>query len=81
MTKRRRFTPIIADRQDKMKALASESGRRRKKAREIRSIMSESDNKMGAVLNDEQKNKYEEMQQERWEHAKERRPQRDNGSQ
>jgi len=63
-----------------MKALANEFGRRRRKVREIRSIMSESDKKIEAILNDDQKNKYEEMQQERREQAKERRQERANGS-
>jgi len=60
-----KIKPSIADRQEKMKALANESGRHRRKVREIRSIMSESDKKIEAILNDDQKNKYEEMQQER----------------
>ncbi|HEY1264156.1 MAG TPA: hypothetical protein VGF06_11585, partial [Terriglobales bacterium] len=59
-----KLTPLIAERQEKMKALASESGRRRKKAREMKAIYSESDEKIKAVLNDDQKQKYAEAEQE-----------------
>jgi Spy/CpxP family protein refolding chaperone len=71
-----KITPIIADRQEKLKALAESSGRRRKKAREMRSIMEDSDKKIEALLTNEQKTKYEQMEQERREQARERRAQR-----
>jgi hypothetical protein len=59
---------------------ASEGGRRRKKAREMKSIMSESDEKIKAVLTDDQRKKYAEIQQEMREEAKERRQARRAGS-
>ena len=59
-----KITPIIAERQEKMKSLASEGGRRRKKAREMKSIMEDSDKKIKALLSDDQKKKYDELQQE-----------------
>ena len=74
-----KITPIIADRQAEMKALAQSSGRRRKKGREMKSIMSESDKKIEAILNDDQKKKYEEMEQEMREQARQRRAQRHGG--
>jgi periplasmic protein CpxP/Spy len=59
-----KITPIIEERQEKIKSLASEGGRRRKKAREIKSIMEDSDKKIKALLSDDQKKKYDELQQE-----------------
>ena len=68
-----KITPIIADRQQQLKALASDgSGRKFKKARKMKSIFSESDEKIKAVLNDDQKKKYEEMKQEMRAQAKQR---------
>jgi protein CpxP len=75
-----KITPIIADRQQKIRALASEGGRRRKNAREVKSIMSESDEKIKAVLTDDQRKKYAEIQQEMRQEAKERRQARRAGS-
>ncbi len=60
-----KITPIIADRQTQMKALmADSSGRRMQKAKKAKSIMSDSDQKIMAVLNDDQKKKYEQMKDE-----------------
>ena len=60
-----KITPIIADRQTQMKALmADSSGRKMQKARKAKSIMSDSDQKIMAVLNDDQKKKYEQMKDE-----------------
>jgi hypothetical protein len=68
-----KITPIIADRQEKIKALAAEnSGRRMQKMRKMKSIMSESDEKIKAVLTDEQKQKYTEMQQQMRDQARQR---------
>jgi hypothetical protein len=76
-----RITPIIADRQQKLKALAADSsGRRYKKARKMKEIFSESDEKIKAVLNDEQKQKYAEMEQQMREEFKQRRQQRADSS-
>jgi len=71
-----KITPIIAERQEKMKALADSGGRRRKKGREMRSIIQDSDKKINAVLNDDQKRKYAEMEQEMREQRKQRRANR-----
>jgi periplasmic protein CpxP/Spy len=59
-----KITPIIAERQEKMKSLASEGGRRRKKAHEMKAIMEDSDKKIKALLTDDQKKKYDELEQE-----------------
>ncbi|HEY2040131.1 MAG TPA: hypothetical protein VGG95_10725 [Edaphobacter sp.] len=57
-----KITPIISDRQTQMKALMADgSGRRMQKAKKAKSIMSDSDQKIMAVLNDDQKKKYEQM--------------------
>lgn len=75
-----KITPIIADRQTQMKALmADTSGRRLQKARKAKSIMSDSDSKIMAVLNDQQKKEYTEMKQEMREQMQERRQQRGGG--
>lgn len=59
-----KITPIVEERQEKMKSLTSEGGRRRKKAREMKAIMEESDKKIKGLLSDDQKKKYDELQQE-----------------
>jgi len=59
-----KITPIIAERQEKMKSLASEGGRRRTKAHEMKAIMNDSDKKIKALLTDDQKKKYDELQRE-----------------
>ena len=75
-----KITPIIADRQQQMKALAADqSGRRFQKARKMKSIYKESDEKIKAILNDDQKKKYEELEQEKREEMKDRRKQHSNG--
>lgn len=75
-----KITPIIADRQTQMRALmADTSGRRLQKARKAKSIMSDSDSKIMAVLNDQQKKEYTEMKQEMREQMQERRQQRGGG--
>jgi Spy/CpxP family protein refolding chaperone len=74
-----KITPIIANRQEKLKALAQSSERRRKKAREMKSIMSDSDKKIQALLTDDQEKKYEELKQQRKEQMKERRAARQPG--
>ena len=60
-----KITPIIADRQTRMRAVMSDtSGRRIQKARKAKSILVDSDKKIEAVLTKEQKNTYEQMKQE-----------------
>jgi Spy/CpxP family protein refolding chaperone len=69
-----KITPIIADRQEKMRALRSDTSlrpmQRRRKAKEI---MSDSDQKIKAVLTPDQQQKYAEMEQQMRDEAKERR--------
>jgi Spy/CpxP family protein refolding chaperone len=73
-----KITPIIAARQEKLKALAADqSGRRMQKARKAKSIFQESDNQIKAILNDQQKQRYAELEQQMREEMKQRRHQRD----
>lgn len=74
-----KITPIIADRQEKLRNLQSESMRRRKKAREMKAIFQDSDKKIEAVLTDQQKSKYEQMQEQMREQMKQRWQQRKEG--
>ena len=54
---------IIADRQQKMQALRSDSsGRRRQKARQAKSILEDSDKKIKAILTPDQQKKYTELE-------------------
>jgi hypothetical protein len=72
-----KITPIIADRQEKIKALqADTSTPRMQKMQSMKQIMSDSDMKIKAVLNDDQKKKYDEMQQEMHDKMQERRQQK-----
>ena len=76
-----RITPIIADRQTQMRALmADSSGRRLQKARKAKSIMSDSDKKIEAVLTKDQKKTYEEMKEERRETMRSRMQQRNDSN-
>lgn len=59
-----KITPIITARQQKLKEIASSSTRRRKKAREMRSVVQDSDKKIKAVLTGEQQQQYEQMEQQ-----------------
>lgn len=60
-----KITPIIADRQSKIKALQADTSTPRvRKMRNMKQIMEESDTKIKATLTDDQKKKYDEMQQE-----------------
>ncbi|UWZ82842.1 hypothetical protein [Occallatibacter riparius] len=75
-----KITPIIADRQTKMRELADSSGRRLQKARKAKSIMSDSDKKIEALLSSDQKKTYEQMKEERREQMQSRMQQRGNGN-
>ena len=76
-----KITPIIADRQSQMRALmADTSGERLQKARKVKSIMSDSDKKIEAVLTKDQKKTYEEMKEERGEEMRSRMQQRNGGN-
>ncbi|OJV41991.1 MAG: hypothetical protein BGO25_20520 [Acidobacteriales bacterium 59-55] len=71
-----KITPIIADRQTQMRALmADTSGRRLRKARKAKSIMSDSDKKIQAVLTSDQRKTYAQMKEQRKEQLQERRQQ------
>jgi Spy/CpxP family protein refolding chaperone len=69
-----KITPIIADRQAQMRALmADTSSRRMQKARKAKSIMSDSDTKIEAVLTSDQKKTYAEMKEQMKEQLQARR--------
>jgi Spy/CpxP family protein refolding chaperone len=71
-----KITPIIADRQEKMRALmADTSGRKMRKARKAKSILSDSDKKIEAVLTSDQRKIYEQMKEEAREEMRARRQQ------
>lgn len=60
-----KITSIIADRQARMKGLTADTSTRRlQKARKAKSIMSDSDKKIEAVLTKDQKKTYEQMKEE-----------------
>jgi Spy/CpxP family protein refolding chaperone len=76
-----KITPVIADRQTKMKALmADTSGRRMQKARKAKSIMSDSDKKIEAVLTSDQKKTYAQIKEETKEQMQARRQQANGGN-
>jgi Spy/CpxP family protein refolding chaperone len=76
-----KITPVIADRQTKMRALmADTSGRRMQKARKAKSIMSDSDKKIEAVLTSDQKKTYAEMKEQMKEQMQARMQQRNSGN-
>jgi hypothetical protein len=71
-----KITPIIADRQEKMRALmADTSGRKMRKARTAKSILSDSDKKIEAVLTSDQKKTSEQMKEEMREQMRARKQQ------
>ncbi len=73
--------PIIADRQQKMEALRSDTSLRRgQKARQMKSIMKDSDNKINAILTPDQQKQYAELKQQMKERVKERRRNRGGNS-
>jgi hypothetical protein len=71
------IAPIIADRQQRIKAILADSGsgamERRRKAKEV---FSESDAKINAILAPDQRKKYAEIEQQMREQMKQRMPQR-----
>jgi hypothetical protein len=76
-----KITPIIANRQAQMQALMSDSsGRRLQKARKAKSIMSDSDKKIEALLTSDQKKTYEQMKEERREQMQSRMQERGNSN-
>jgi periplasmic protein CpxP/Spy len=65
--------PIIADRQQKMKALLSDTGSSRmQRGREARQIMSEGDAKINAILTPDQQAKYAQIEEQMREQMKQR---------
>jgi hypothetical protein len=75
------ITPIVADRQEKLKALAADTSMRRwKKARKMKAVFQESDKKIKALLTEDQKQKYTQMEQEMRDQARQRMQERKNGS-
>jgi Spy/CpxP family protein refolding chaperone len=76
-----KITPVIADRQTQMKALmANTSGRRMQKARKAKSIMSDSDKKIEAVLTSDQKKTYAQMKEQMKEEMQARRQEAKGGN-
>lgn len=73
------ITPIVADRQTKMRSLMDDtSTRRMQKARKARSIFADSDKKIEAVLTKDQKKSYVEMKEETREQFRSRMQERNN---
>jgi Spy/CpxP family protein refolding chaperone len=68
------ITPIIADRQQKMKDLMSDSSPGRQRGRQMRQIMSDSDAKINAILTPDQQQKYAQLEQERREQRQHQKP-------
>jgi Spy/CpxP family protein refolding chaperone len=69
--------PVIADRQQKLQALRSDTSMmRRQKAREAKSILEDSDKKIQAILTPDQQKQYAELQQQMKERLQERRQNR-----
>lgn len=61
--------PILADRQERMQSLRADSSLAQEDRRsKMQGIMQDSDSKIEAVLTDQQKQKYEQMMQERRAH-------------
>lgn len=72
-----KLTPIIADRQSQMKSLMADTSERRlQKAKRAKSIMSDSDKKIEAVLTNDQKKTYELMKEQMREQMRSRMQQR-----
>ncbi|HEY2675404.1 MAG TPA: hypothetical protein VGI65_00445 [Steroidobacteraceae bacterium] len=65
------ITPIIADRQQKLKALmADASAPRRQRGQQARQIMSDSNAKINAILTPDQQTKYAQIEQQMREQMK-----------
>lgn len=72
--------PIIADRQQKMQALRSDTSLRRgQKGRQMKSVMEDSDKKINAILTPDQQKQYAELKQQMKERRQERRKNRSGG--
>lgn len=65
--------PILTDRQQQMQTIRQDTSLSRQDRREkMRSLMQDSNTKIVALLNDDQKQKYTDMQKQMREHARER---------
>jgi Spy/CpxP family protein refolding chaperone len=70
---KQKLRPIIANRQQQMLDLRSDSSvKGREKMKKMKSVMDSSDSRINAVLNPDQRKKYAEFEQERREKMKER---------
>jgi periplasmic protein CpxP/Spy len=70
---RNAILPIVADRQQKMRALMSDTGSSRmQRGREARQVMSDSDAKIKAILTPEQQAKYAQIEEQMREQMKQR---------
>lgn len=75
------ITPIVADRQQKLRDLAADTSMRPfKKKREMKSILADSDKKIEAVLDDQQKQQYQQIEQQMREQMKQRMQNRDSSN-
>jgi Spy/CpxP family protein refolding chaperone len=73
--------PIIADRQQKMEALRSNTSLRRgQKGRQMKSIMKDSDQKINAILTPDQQKQYAELKQQMKERRQERKQNQNGGA-
>ena len=73
------ITPIIASRQEKLKAALADTGARRmKRRRELRDIVSESDKQINAILTPAQQKQYAEIEKQLHEELKQRMQERRN---
>ena len=76
-----KITPIIADRQQKMKALKTDTSLRpMQRMRKAKEILSDSDKKINAVLTPDQQQKYAQIEQQMQEQMKQRMQQRKSGA-
>lgn len=73
--------PIIADRQQKMQALRSDTSLRRgQKGQQMKSIMEDSDKKINAILTPDQQKQYAQLEQQMKERRQSRRQNRNGGT-
>ena len=76
-----KITPIIADRQQKMKGLKADTSLRpMQRMRKAKEILSDSDKKINAVLSPDQQQKYAQVEQQMQEQMKQRMQQRKSGA-
>jgi hypothetical protein len=73
------LTPIIASRQEKLKAVLADTGMRRmKRGRALREIVAESDKQINALLTPEQQKQYAQIEKQLHEELKQRMRERSN---